>query len=220
MKNEIAEIRVALMARALDLEALGIDSRERACAMTACQTARLLLGDTLRTASCATPYPKADNPETVGATTKDATEPDYDPELPAEQVEAVKEIRRRIQLSIDALTLLHGQVGGVPLALLEGALVQTWIAKNWLGMDLARLAHSPGVPAGAIRGRQGGPKHPFPPFAPPIRVEHATRIAGKAGSVAQFPSAKKAPAKGSEEPAAAAAATAEAGQQGERDPDA
>lgn len=181
----IQEIRVSLHARTLDIEKLGVSSRERSLAITTCQQGRMLLGKVLQLLGGETPYPQSDNPgNSVVAPAVDTTVGEYDARLPKEEIPAVKEIRCRMQVPLDVIETVREQIGGLAQATLDAAYTEISLAKNWLGMDLARLAAAPDMPAGSFAPQPPPPVTPPPATPPPSSGDGKVAPEAPAGKLA------------------------------------
>lgn len=146
--NQITDLRTALDERVLDLARLQ-KSRETSLALTTLQQGRMLLGAVLKEFGNATPYPQADNPLSPEvAPAANVARVAYDPQLPENDIAAVKTVRSRLAGSITLVECLRPEIaqacrdtlGDLALVSLDAARTELVLSKNWLGMELSRLA--------------------------------------------------------------------------------
>lgn len=193
MSQKIINHRVALAALLAAFQEVG-QSRELSLAITELQGGRMLLGTVAQRLGSANPYPQADNP----ASAEIAPSADLAPVslwgtlgVPADLVVAVKTLRVRLQIEIDGLEAFRREqwprsYGTLEEELFDAALVKLFLAKQWLGEQLAVIAGHPLVkraerPKAAAESSELGAKSPEasaegagyvpPEIAPPQAAE-------------------------------------------------
>lgn len=143
MNQKLISLRVELSKRLADAQVVG-GSRELSLAVTSIQSARMLFGSVALLLGSVNPYPEADNPGSKVIHPSADLAADYVPPVLADQVAAVKALRAELQVLIDAANWQRRQLwarsyGSVEELLFDRALVELFLAKQWLGEQLAVL---------------------------------------------------------------------------------
>lgn len=150
MSQKLISLRVELSKRLADAQVVG-RSRELSLAVTSIQSARMLFGSVALALGSTNPYPEADKPASAVIHPSADLAVDYLPPVvsPLNQVGGVKGLRVDMQVAIDAAVALRSELWARPYAsaisitaevLFDRALVELFIAKQWLGEQLAVLA--------------------------------------------------------------------------------
>lgn len=147
MSQKLISLRVELSKRLADAQAVG-RSRELSLAVTSIQSARMLFGSVALILGSVNPYPEADKPASAVIHPSADLAVDYVPPVPTPegQVSMVKYLRVAVQLVINDAVAVRSELWARPYAsaisitaevLFDRALTELFLAKQWLGEQLA-----------------------------------------------------------------------------------